>query len=47
MGFEAELSEIQDDGVAYHLDYDGPGEVRVLFVKHLKATNQGEADSQD
>jgi GNAT superfamily N-acetyltransferase len=37
MGFEAEPSAIQEDGVPYHLDYDGPGEHRVLFVKHLKA----------
>jgi ribosomal protein S18 acetylase RimI-like enzyme len=47
MGFEAEPSEIQEDGVPYHLDYDGPGEHRVVFVKRLKAINQGEADSQD
>jgi GNAT superfamily N-acetyltransferase len=47
MGFEAEPSEMEEDGVPYHLDYDGPGEHRVLFVKHLKAINQGEADSQD
>jgi hypothetical protein len=47
MGFEAEPSEMEEDGVPYHLDYDGPGEHRVLFVKHLKALNQGEADSQD
>ena len=36
MGFEAEPSEIQEDSVPYHLDYDGPGEHRVLFVKHLQ-----------
>lgn len=47
MGFEAEPSEIQEDGVPYHLDYDGPGEHRVLFFKHLKVINQGKADSQD
>jgi ribosomal protein S18 acetylase RimI-like enzyme len=35
MGFEAEPSEMQKDGVPYHLDYDGPGEHRVLFVKRL------------
>ncbi|NJO50422.1 MAG: GNAT family N-acetyltransferase [Leptolyngbyaceae cyanobacterium RM2_2_4] len=35
MGFEAELSETQEDGVPYHSDYDGVGEHRVLFVKHL------------
>lgn len=36
MGFDAETSERQEDGVPYHLDYDGPGEHRVLFVKHLR-----------
>ncbi|HEY9824845.1 MAG TPA: GNAT family N-acetyltransferase [Stenomitos sp.] len=35
MGFEAELGEAQENGVPYHLDYDGAGEHRVLFVKHL------------
>ncbi len=35
IGFEAEPSETQEDGVPYHLDYDGVGEHRVLFVKHL------------
>jgi L-amino acid N-acyltransferase YncA len=35
MGFEAEPSEIQKDGIPYHLEYDGIGEDRVLFVKHL------------
>lgn len=35
MGFEAEPSETQEDGVPYHLDYDGIAEHRVLFVKHL------------
>lgn len=35
MGFEAEPSETQEDGVPYHLDYDGVGEHRVLFIKHL------------
>jgi hypothetical protein len=35
MGFEAEPSETQEDGVPYYLDYDGAGEDRVLFVKHL------------
>jgi GNAT superfamily N-acetyltransferase len=47
MGFEAEPSEMQEDGVPYHQDYDGLGEHRVVFVKRLKAINQGEADSQD
>ena len=35
MGFETEPSLTQEDGVPYHLDYDGVGEHRVLFVKHL------------
>ncbi len=35
IGFEAEPSGTQEDGVPYHLDYDGVGEHRVLFVKHL------------
>ena len=35
MGFEAEPSQTQEDGVPYHLDYDGVGEHRVLFVKYL------------
>lgn len=36
MGFEAEPSETREDGVPYHLDYDGVGEHRVLFVRHLQ-----------
>ena len=35
IGFEAEPSGTQEDAVPYHLDYDGVGEHRVLFVKHL------------
>jgi GNAT superfamily N-acetyltransferase len=35
MGFEAEPSDTQKDSVPYHLDYDGTGEHRVIFVKHL------------
>ncbi len=35
MGFTAEPGEHQEDGVPYHLDYDGAGEHRVLFVKQL------------
>lgn len=35
MGFKAEPSETQKDGIPYHLDYDGSGEHRVLFVKEL------------
>lgn len=35
LGFEAEPSETEVEGVPYHLDYDGSGEHRVLFVKHL------------
>lgn len=37
LGFEAEPSETQADDLPYHLDYDGIGEHRVLFVKHLSA----------
>lgn len=37
MGFVAEPSETEEGGVPYHLDYDGEGEHRVLFVKHLSA----------
>lgn len=37
MGFKAEPSKTQANGVPYHADYDGIGEHRVLFVKHLKA----------
>jgi GNAT superfamily N-acetyltransferase len=36
MGFEAEPSETQTDGIPYHLNYDGAGEHRVCFVKQLK-----------
>jgi ribosomal protein S18 acetylase RimI-like enzyme len=36
LGFEPEPSETQENGVPYHLNYDGSGEHRVLFVKHLK-----------
>ena len=35
MGFKVEPSENQEDSVPYHVDYDGIGEHRVLFVKHL------------
>ena len=35
MGFEAEPNETHEDSVPYHLDYDGIGKHRVLFVKHL------------
>lgn len=35
IGFEAESGGTQADGVPYHLDYDGIGQHRVLFVKHL------------
>lgn len=36
LGFEAEPSKMQEAGVPYHLNYDGAGEHRVLFVKHLR-----------
>lgn len=42
MGFEAQPSEMQEDGIPYHLDYDGLGEHRVLFVKHLKDSSSTE-----
>jgi ribosomal protein S18 acetylase RimI-like enzyme len=35
MGFEAEPSETYQNGMPYHLNYDGVEEHRVLFVKHL------------
>jgi len=35
MGFQIEPQETQMDGVPYYADYDGVGEHRVLFVKHL------------
>jgi len=35
MGFEAEPSETLQDGIPYHVDYDGSGEHRVVFVKHF------------
>jgi ribosomal protein S18 acetylase RimI-like enzyme len=35
MGFQAEAQETQLDGIPYYPDYDGTGEHRVLFVKHL------------
>ena len=35
MGFETQASQTEDNGVPYDLDYDGVGEHRVLFVKHL------------
>ena len=35
MGFEIEPSETQQEGVPYHLNYDGAQEDRVLFVKQL------------
>lgn len=35
MGFEAKPSKTQEDGVPYHLDYDGVGDHRVLFIKYL------------
>ncbi len=35
MGFAVEPGDSLMDGISYHLDYDGPGEDRVLFVKHL------------
>ncbi|WP_407682454.1 GNAT family N-acetyltransferase [Pseudocalidococcus azoricus] len=42
MGFVTEPSETQEDGVPYHVDYDGEGEHRVLFVKHLSVTSDAQ-----
>ena len=39
LGFKAEPSETQENGVFCHLNYDGVGEHRVLFVKHLNISN--------
>lgn len=36
LGFETEPSEMQKAGIPHHLNYDGDGEDRVLFVKHLE-----------
>jgi ribosomal protein S18 acetylase RimI-like enzyme len=35
MGFEPDGGDAVADGVPYHTDYDGRGESRVVFVKHL------------
>ncbi len=35
IGFQVEPQETQMDGVSFYPDYDGAGEHRVLFVKHL------------
>lgn len=35
MGFQAEPQATQMDGVPFYPDYDGAGEHRVLFTKHL------------
>jgi predicted GNAT superfamily acetyltransferase len=37
MGFEVELGEAERDGVPVASGYDGPGQDRVRFVKHLPA----------
>lgn len=35
MGFEIERGDVLVDGISAHSNYDGKGESRVLFVKHL------------
>jgi hypothetical protein len=35
MGFAIEPGDTELDGVSVHTNYDGMGENRVLFVKHL------------
>jgi hypothetical protein len=35
MGFDIKPSDTQIEGVPYHVDYDGAGEHRVLFVKRF------------
>jgi len=35
MGFRAEPQGTQMDGIPFYPDYDGSGEHRVLFVKHI------------
>ena len=35
MGFQIEPQESQVEGIAFHPNYDGVNEDRVLFVKHL------------
>jgi ribosomal protein S18 acetylase RimI-like enzyme len=35
MGFQVEPGDSQQQGISFHWDYDGPGEDRVLFIKHL------------
>ena len=35
MGFQVEPQEVQMDRVSFYPDYDGVGEHRVLFMKHL------------
>jgi len=36
MGFEIEYGDLQRDGIPVTADYDGPGQDRVRFVKHLR-----------
>ena len=35
MGFEIEPGDVIVDGISAHSNYDGRGESRVLFVKHI------------
>jgi predicted GNAT superfamily acetyltransferase len=36
LGFQVEPGDARIDGMAYHSDYDGPGEHRVLFIKSIQ-----------
>ncbi|BAS56316.1 GCN5-like N-acetyltransferase [Leptolyngbya boryana NIES-2135] len=40
LGFEAEPSNAERNGVPFHPDYDGSGEDRVLFIKQLSEINR-------
>lgn len=40
LGFEAEPSNAERNGVPLHPDYDGSGEDRVLFIKQLSEINR-------
>jgi len=38
MGFQTVPGLAEEDGISFHPDYDGPGEHRVLFIRHLEDT---------
>jgi predicted GNAT superfamily acetyltransferase len=39
MGFHTMSGAAEEDGISFHPDYDGPGEHRVLFIKHLEVSS--------